>query len=95
MLFFDGRSEDDRGLSTQRMQCKAFAGRFYIRNCVKLAAEPADLDAQASTVRFIGLLAPKGAGNQVTSRRIAWPVLAEGAGECEQHRSAGQRNAGA
>ena len=73
MLVFNGRRQHHDLARTARRKRKTQRRRTDVRDSFQLGAKSSDLDAQPRAMRFVGMLCPKGAGQQRTPGHIRGP----------------------
>src|SRR3546814_7225709 len=91
MRFVEWLREHHQAALTRRDDPEALHCRLNVGQRLQQLAQPADFDAQARAIRFVGAPGTERACDQFVPRDIAGPGFTEHASEREQQRAAGQR----
>jgi hypothetical protein len=95
VFLLDRTRHYDDFLRPEWRQREASICRVDTRHAAKRAAQAADFDAQARSVRFVDELRSEGLGKEHVARYVARPRSGQSSCEGEQDRAGGKRDYGA
>src|SRR5687768_3637529 len=85
------RKDDDLPCPARR-QCEAALGRAHVSDLVEQFSQPANLNSQSCSMRFVCDPRAERPRQQYIPRHIVWPRLAKRPDEREENGTAGERH---